>query len=66
MQTGPSESTGIAFESEGASRVDKMATLIAKIEPSLSGISTFFAKRECPQKDPSKVKCFNCHKRLLQ
>jgi hypothetical protein len=47
-QTGPSESAGIAFKSEGAARVDsKVAALIAKIEPSPSGRSTFLAKREC-------------------
>ena len=39
-QIGLSESTGIDFKSEGATKAGKVATLIVKIEPPLSGKST--------------------------
>jgi hypothetical protein len=46
-QTGPSETSGISFLSEGTTRVGKVIDLIVKIEPPPSGRSTFLAKREC-------------------
>jgi hypothetical protein len=46
-QTSPSETIGIAFVSEGASRDGTVADLIAKTEPPPGGTSTFLAKREC-------------------
>jgi hypothetical protein len=47
LQTGLSKTTGITFVLEGATKASKVADLIETIEPPPSGISTFFAKREC-------------------
>jgi hypothetical protein len=51
-ETGQSMMAGIAFVSEGATnqvdwRAGMVADLVAKIEPTPGGRSTFLAKREC-------------------